>query len=85
MKWIAAIKLVMITGLLVFYLFWYLPNMKRIHAEREELDSHFNASEDCWNGAMNRKDYVAASDCSERFLEWEATRNTDKYAERWGW
>lgn len=75
MRYAALIELPMLLGLITFFLFWYIPNMRSQAAFRYTMDQVFYQATSCANQALDRKDYAAVRPCFSYWNGWSEVNN----------
>lgn len=83
--WFVLTKAIMLSGLIVFYLFWYVPSMRMQFQYRKQMDSTFTPAQACANQAMATAQYEAIRGCYANWETWEETHDVPESGWNWPW
>jgi hypothetical protein len=74
--WFVLTKTTLLSGLLVFYLFWFVPTTRSQLAYRQAMDRTFYEGQDCWERKYREGDYDGSSHCYDKWEQWQYVNNS---------
>lgn len=75
----------LILGLLIFYLFCYVPSMRSQMAYREAMDKTFGDAQACWDREFNRANFSVANSCFNTYYAWKDKNPIPEMGWNWPW
>lgn len=84
--WFSVVRLILLLAILIEYLFWYTPSMRKLNRYEAERERAFNAAQDCWQREYYTfKNYGTAGRCFDSYSLWEERNDQPGSGFDWPW